>query len=83
MLMYSLTKFAQTYSTHFCWFFRSVRKNSRNPSLEAPKNANAHEHPATAAAFISASVQECRRDCNLNCRQPSLWTDRSDAQTVG
>jgi hypothetical protein len=45
MPMYSLTKFARTYSTHFCWFFRSVRKNSRNPSLEAPKNTNAHEHP--------------------------------------
>ena len=62
---------------------RSVRKNSRNPSLEAPKNANAHEHPAAAAALISASVQEYRQDCNLNCRQLSLWSNQSDALTVG
>jgi hypothetical protein len=36
-----------------------VRKNSWNPSLEAPNNANAHELPqaAAAASFISASVQ--------------------------
>ena len=43
MSMYSLTKFAQIYSSHSCWFFKSVSQNSWDSSLEAPDNANACE----------------------------------------
>jgi hypothetical protein len=51
MSLYSLTKFAQIYSSHSCQIFRGVRKNLWNPSLEAPNNANAHE-PSHCCGFV-------------------------------
>jgi hypothetical protein len=51
MSLYSLTKFAQIYSSHSCRIVRGVRKNLWNPSLEAPNHANALE-PSHCCGFV-------------------------------